>query len=198
MEHQKILNLLNEANNSKFVIRKWNIVNNSKSNHDATNELTYNTEILKSNLCDYQGNFILVRDDITIEAAPTTQVAFKNCAPFTKCTTKTDETTIDDAEDLDLVIPMYSLIEYDSNNFETTGSLQFYSKVKQLILMQTLLMIIILSILKIRLNYYGTKLLNLLQAANGILKNTTIAVPFKYLSNFWRSLKTSSINCKVE
>ena len=40
MEHQKILNLLNEANNSKFVIRKLNIVNNSKSNHDATNELT--------------------------------------------------------------------------------------------------------------------------------------------------------------
>ena len=55
MEHQKILNLLNEANDSKFVTRKWNIVNdNSKSNYDATNEITYNTEILKSNLCDYR------------------------------------------------------------------------------------------------------------------------------------------------
>ena len=46
MEHQKILNLLNETNDSKFVARKWNIVDsNSKSNYDATNEITYNTEI---------------------------------------------------------------------------------------------------------------------------------------------------------
>ena len=55
MEHQKILNLLNEASNSKFVTRKWNIVHdNSKTNYNATNEITYNTEILKSNLYDYK------------------------------------------------------------------------------------------------------------------------------------------------
>ena len=54
MKHQKILNLSNEANDSRFVTRKWNIVNdNSKSNYDATNEITYNTEVLNSNLCDY-------------------------------------------------------------------------------------------------------------------------------------------------
>ena len=57
-----------------------------------------------------------------------TQAAFKNCAPFTKCTTKIDGTTIDDAEDLCLVIPMYNLIEYSSNYSKTTGSLWFYSK----------------------------------------------------------------------
>ena len=65
MEHQKILNLLNEANDSKFVTRKRNIVNdNSKSIYDATNEITYNTEILKSNLCDHKDAYILVRGDI--------------------------------------------------------------------------------------------------------------------------------------
>ena len=54
MKHQKILNLSNEANDCKFVTRKWNIVNdNSKSNYYATNEITYNTEVLNSNLCDY-------------------------------------------------------------------------------------------------------------------------------------------------
>ena len=54
MENQKLLNLLNEANDSKFVTRKWNIVNDhSKSNYDAANEITYNTEISKSNFCDY-------------------------------------------------------------------------------------------------------------------------------------------------
>ena len=54
MEHQKILSLLNEASDSKFVKRKWNIVNdNSKSNYDATNEIIYKTEVLNSYLCDY-------------------------------------------------------------------------------------------------------------------------------------------------
>ena len=129
MKHQKILNLLNEANDSKFVTRKWNIVNdNSKSNYDATNEITYNIEILKSNLCDYKHVYILVRDDSTPIAAPVTQVSFRNCAPFAKCITKIDETTIDDAVNLDLFIPMYKLIEYSSNYSETTRSLWFYSK----------------------------------------------------------------------
>ena len=54
MEHQKILNLLNKTNDSKYLTRKWIIVNdNSNLNYDATNEITYDTEILKSNPCDY-------------------------------------------------------------------------------------------------------------------------------------------------
>ena len=71
--------------NEAFVTRKWNIVNdNSRSNYDATNETSYNTEILKSNLCDYSNTYILVTGDITVVAAPATKVAFNNCAPFTK------------------------------------------------------------------------------------------------------------------
>ena len=57
----------------------------------------------------------IVLHDITVTAAPETQVSFKNCAPFTKCITKIDGTTIDNAEDLDLVLSMYNLIEYSSN-----------------------------------------------------------------------------------
>ena len=54
MEHQKILNLLNEVDNSKSVTRKWNIVNHqSNANYDVGNKVIYNTEVLKSNLCDY-------------------------------------------------------------------------------------------------------------------------------------------------
>ena len=53
MEHQKILNVLNKVNDSKFVTRKWNIVNDeSNANYDVRNEIIYNTEVLKSNLCD--------------------------------------------------------------------------------------------------------------------------------------------------
>ena len=127
-EHQKILNLLNEANVSEFVTRNLSIVNdNSKANYDGTNEITYNTEILKSILCDYNNAYISVRSDITVIDAPATQLALKHCTPFAKCITKIDE-TIDDAEDLDLVMPVYNLIEYSSNYSGTTGSLWFYSK----------------------------------------------------------------------
>ena len=91
---------------------KWNIVNdNSNSNYTAANEITYNTEILRSNLCDYNDIYILVTGDITAVVSSATRVAFKTCAPFTKCITKIHGTTIDDAKDLDLVMPMYNLIE---------------------------------------------------------------------------------------
>ena len=83
-----MLNLLNDTNDSKFMARKWNIVNgNLNSNCATANEITYNTEILISYLCEYKDAYILVTGDITVLAAPATQVAFKNCAPFTKCIT---------------------------------------------------------------------------------------------------------------
>ena len=87
MEHQKIFNLLNEANDSKFVTRKWNIVNvHTKLNYGVGNEITYNAEVLKSNLCDYNDAYILVRGDITVRVAGAKKVGFKNCAPFTNFT----------------------------------------------------------------------------------------------------------------
>ena len=59
MEHQKVLNLLKEVNDSKFATRKWNTLNdNSKENYNVGNEI-----ILKSNLCDYNHAYILVRGD---------------------------------------------------------------------------------------------------------------------------------------
>ena len=69
--------------------------------------------MLKISLCDYSCSaaYILVRGDLTIIWHNVTQAAFKNYASFIKCITKIEETTIDDAEDLDLVTPMYSLLE---------------------------------------------------------------------------------------
>ena len=85
---------------------------NSKSNYTAAYESAYNTKILKSNLSDLNDAHILVTRDITVIKAPQTHIAFENCVPFTKCVTKIDEKTIDDAEDL--VMPMYSVTEYSS------------------------------------------------------------------------------------
>ena len=82
------------------------------------------TEVLKSNLCDYNDAYILVSGDIITTANNhATSIAFKNCAPFTKCITKIDRATTDDAEAIDLVMPMYNLVEYSSNHSDTTGSL---------------------------------------------------------------------------
>ena len=129
MDHQKVLNLLNEANDSKFVTRKWNIVNDqSNANYDVGNEIIYITEVSKSNLCDYNNTYILVRGDITVTAAPETQVSFKNCTSFSKYISKIDGTTTDDAKDLDLVMPIYRLIEYSSKYSGTKWILWFYSK----------------------------------------------------------------------
>ena len=135
MEHQKILNLLNEASDSKFVTRKWsmsliNVHDQSNASCDVGNKIICNKEILKSNLCDYNDVYILVKNNITIAGRNlATEVAFKNFASFTKCIPKIDGRAINlTTEDLSLVMPMYNLIEYSSNYSENTESLWFHSK----------------------------------------------------------------------
>ena len=179
---------MNKANDSKFVTRKWNIVNdNSKANYNAANGITYNTEVLKSDLCDYNDACILATGDITIRGRNVaTRVAFEDIAPFTIFITKVDETTIDDAEDLDLVRPMYNPIEYSSNYSETTRSLWFYSKDEANNFNAG-----ITNIDEFKYFKHEAKLLGntVADGANGILRNAAIAVPLKYLVNFWRSLE---------
>ena len=79
--------------------------------------------MLTSNFCDYNYAYILLRADITIIGHNVTQAAFRNFAPFIKYITKSDETSVDDAEDLDFVMPMCNLLENSSNYSDTTGSL---------------------------------------------------------------------------
>ena len=108
MEHQRILSSLSKANNSRVVTRKWNIVNDqSNENWDIGNDIIYNTEVIKSNLCDYNYAYILKRVSITINGhSQLIQVSVKNCAPFNKSIRKIGGRTIDDAQDLNLVTPI--------------------------------------------------------------------------------------------
>ena len=194
MGHQKVLNLLNKASNSKFVTRKWNIPNDqANGNYHVGNEIIYTIEVLKSNLCDYNDAYILIRSDITIIGHNVTQVAFKNCAPFTKCFTKSDGATVDYAEDL--CMPMYNLIKYSSNYSDTTGSLWFYTKDEA-----TTLNVDIENNNDFKSFSYEAKLLvnTAADRLNGTLRNAMIVVPLKYLSNFWRTLEMPLINCNVE
>ena len=199
MEHQKILDLVNEASYSKLVTRKQNIANDqSNANYDVGHEIMYSTEVLKSNLCDYNSAYSK-RDIVTTVHNNPAPVAFKNCAPFIKFIKKIDETTIYYAEDLDLHIPMQNLIEYCSNYCETTGSLWFYLKVEAAsfdanIANNNLIIIIVINNSSNNNNNnnnnnfkpfrYQTKLLGN-SVADGT--NAATAVPLKYLSKFWRS-----------
>ena len=91
--------------------------------------------MLRSSLCNYSDANILVKGNITVNnimaegaAANNTnkKVIFKNCAPFTNCISKINNTHIDDAEYIDIVMPMYHLIEYSDNYSKTSASLWQY------------------------------------------------------------------------
>ena len=180
---------MNEANDSKFATRKWNIFNdNSKTNYKAANEITYNTEILNSSLCNYMltcnDAYILVTGDITVPAAPEAQVLSESCTPFTKCITKIDRTTIDDAENLDLVMPIYNLIEHSSDSSKTTGSLWFYSKNEAPDFNAVIANDNKFESSKYKANLLENTLVQPTPNTAGILKNATISMPLKYLTNF--------------
>ena len=187
---------MNKANDSKFVTRNWNIANdNSNANYGIGNEINYHTDVWKYNLCNYNNGFILVRGDITITAAPETQIAFTNFVPFTKFITKIDGIAIDHAEDLDSVIPMYNLIEYSSNYSKTTGILWFYSKDETTNFNANIEKTNNSKSLKYKVKLIGNAAID---GANGILKNETIAVSLKCFTNFWWSLEMPLINYKLK
>ena len=83
----------------------------------------FETRIIKSSLCDYSDAYVLVTGNITAKVGDANnKVAFKNCAPFTKCITHINGEHVDGAENLDIIMPMYSLIEYSDNFSDTLGS----------------------------------------------------------------------------
>ena len=88
--------------------------------------------MLRFSLCDYSDAYIVVKGNITVNntvgagaAANNTnkKVVFKNCAPFTNCISKINNTQIDNAEYMDIVMQMFNLIEYSNNYLKTSGSL---------------------------------------------------------------------------
>ena len=109
--------------------------------------------------------------------------------------TKIDETTTDRAEDLDLVMPVYNLLEYSLNYSHTTGSLWFYSKDEATNFNANIVDGNVSTYYKYKTKLFGHTVVD---EVNGILKNTTIAVPLKYLSNFLRSLEMALTNYIVE
>ena len=124
MKYQKIANLLSDASNkpSKFRTRNWIEINDDiKGAYSPNKQIRFKTEMLRSTLCDYADAYILIKGNISVNnnaaGANNTnkKVIFKNCASFTNCISKINNTQIDNDEYIDIVMPMYNLIEYSDN-----------------------------------------------------------------------------------
>ena len=135
MEYDKINNLLDSEseNLSKFVTRQYVKVNSLTNTYNENKSITFKTPMLRSDLCDYSGAYILVKGTITVNGVVNgveneilrrnRQLILKNNAPFVSCMTKINNEFIEDADDLYIVMPMYNLLEYSKNYRKTIGSL---------------------------------------------------------------------------
>ena len=137
MEYQKIINLLENTPNqpSKFRTKAWVEVNNeSRGTYNVNSQIKFKTSVLMSSLCDCSDAYIFVSATITVSNTVAVAAAgnnrknkiLKNCAPFTNCISEINNTQIDNAKDIDIVMPMYNLIEYSDNHSKTSGSLSHY------------------------------------------------------------------------
>ena len=234
MEYDKINNLLlSEDNESeklpKFVTREYVRVNSLSNMYNENKSIRFKTPMLRSNLCDYSDAYILVKGTITVTAPGVNNGAnnirdkrnrpliLKHNAPFVSCITRINGELIEDADDLDIVMSMYNLLEYSKNYRKTIGSLYNYYKDK-------------LSDDADDYNFDNIKVVNssTFKYKNKIIGNTydvdaripnpdgagqidnpiyiankngtqevELAIPLKYLGNFWRALNIPLISCEV-
>ena len=135
MEYQKIANLLNEGLNkpSRFRTKHWVEINDDVTGvYSPNKQIRFKTAMLSSSLFDYSDAYILVKGNVAVNSTAADGAAanntnkkliFKNCAPFTNCISKINNTQIDNAEYIDIIMPMYNLIEYSDTFLKTSGSL---------------------------------------------------------------------------
>ena len=194
MEYQKLTNLLdNKASNqaSKFKTKNWVEINDDwRIGYSPNKQTKFKMPMLRSSLCNYSDAYILVKRNISVNNSAGAGVngnntnkkaLFKKCAPFSNCISKINNTEIDSAQYIDILMPMSNLIEYSDNYSKTSGSLWQYSKE-----------IPVIPMLLIQTDNSGQT------DNNGRINNVEIMVPLRCLSNFWRTLKMSLINCEVE
>ena len=155
--------------------------------------------MLRSNLCDYSDAYILVKGTFLVAGnnlrdRQNKPLILKNNAPFVSCITRINGELIEDADDLDIVTPMYNLLEYSKNYRKTIGSLYNYYRDA-------------LSDDADNNQFNNIKLVNsnTFKYKNKIINNTNnagtkdieLAIPLKYLGNFWRALNIPLISCGV-
>ena len=203
METQKVINLLNNngAESQKFATRKWYAINDTNNrdygglNNNNPSAVKFGTKVLKPNLCDYSDANNLVAGKIGNNGGENdTKVAFKGCAPFTKCTVKINEEHVEQANNLDIIAPMYNLIEYSDNYQDSSATLYQYKRDEPPNNNANNITTVNSKSFKYKASLLGDT------AADGVnrkMDNAKILVPLKYVSNFFRALEMSLINCKI-
>ena len=206
MEYQTIANLLDDTSSnqpSKFKTKNRVEINDkSRGTYDVNTQIKFKTTMLKSSFCDYSDAYVHVKGTITVNNTATAdadtnntnkKVIFKNCAPFTICISEINNTQAGNAKDIDIVMPMYNLIEYSDNYSKTSGSLWQYCKDIPAVNNN----VIIDFTGNNRTDSFHFKVKMIGQTGDNGTKNVEIMVPLKYLSNLWRTLEMPLINCKV-
>ena len=189
MEYQKIANLIVNTSNqpSKFGTK---INDELRGTYNVNSQIKFKTTMLKSSLCDYSDAYILAKETITANNTAAVfadanntnkKVIFKNCTPFTNCISEINNTQVDNAKDIDIVMPMYNLIEYSDNYSKTSGSLWQYCKDIPAVDNNHA----IINFPENNLNdSFNFKVKMTGQTGDHGTKNVEIMVPLKYLSNF--------------
>ena len=223
MEYNKINNLLLSEDNeseklSKFVTRAYVKVKSLSNAYNENKSIRFKSPMLRSNLCDFSDAYILVKGTITVTDPGANNNAnnirdkrnrpliLKNNAPFVSCKRRIIGELIEDADDLDVVMPMYNLLEYSKNYRKTIGSLCNYYKDE---LSDDAddnnfdnIKVINSNTFKYK-NKITANTYNVNAGAQGydVNKNGTqeveLAIPLKYLGNFWRALNIPLISCEV-
>ena len=217
MEFQKIIHLLDVTSDDKdlprYVTKKWvEVYNQPEKNCSVNKEIRIKTPILRPDLYNFSDAYIVVKGDIIVtspnNAKRNKTLAFKNNAPFISCISKINGIKIDSAEDLDFVMPMYNLLEYNKNYRKTTGNLSNYyrdqpsnplSTNSEFFKYKTSITGNTYNVDERITDDDGNEIDNPNYDANRVGKNKTeILIPLKYLSNFWRTLDIPLINSEVE
>ena len=171
MESQKIINLLDSADNEsqKLATKRWYIINDQNTGNNAYGNgedgttIKFETKVIKHNLCDYSDAYMLVTGNIQNKPA-NSLVAFKNYAPFRTCDVTINDEHVEKAEDLDIVMPMYNLLEY-SDNYQDSNNKNVANNTSSLV--------------------YKSKLISGTDDNN--VNNVKLVVHLKYVSSFFRS-----------
>ena len=185
--------------------KKWYIINdenninygvNKDTGADNPDTIKYGTRALKPNLCDYAEAYILIDGTITAAAAnANTRLALKNCAPFTKCNLEINNEHVDTAENLDITMPMYNLIEYSDNYQDSSSTLYQYKRDEPPEAN---------AVADLTVNNSSSFKYKVILLSNPVLdgnitkRSIKVGVSLKYLSNFFRSLEMPLINCKIK
>ena len=193
MECQKITNLLDTTSDNvpRFITKKWVEVRDQSSSaedkYKPSKQIRFKTSVLRSYLRDFSDAYILVKGTITVtnpsSANYNKELSLKNNAPFTSCISKIDDTLIDNAEDLDIVMPVYNLLEYSENYRKTTGSFWNYYRDEPNCGVGSANNSVNYSIKDSKSFDYKTSITGKLEVTN-TTKDDEIVVPLKHLSNF--------------